>query len=147
MKLTTKGRYGLRLMLELARHYGQGPVLVDRIAQNQALSPHYVHVLVTPLKTAGLVRSLRGPNGGYELAKPPAEITAFDIIQALEGDISLVQCTDDHALCQRAGHCVSQSLWAKIDAAVEEILQTRTLDTLLHEQLQHEQEHPLMFHI
>ena len=80
MKLTTKGRYGLRVMLELALNEGQGPVLVDKIARNQDISGHYIHVLVTALRKARLVSAVRGPNGGYELIKDPRHISIMEII-------------------------------------------------------------------
>jgi Rrf2 family protein len=85
MKVSTRGRYGLRVMIELAAQYGNGPVLVDGIAKNQEISGKYIHVIVSGLRSAGLVRSVRGPNGGYELTRSPSRITALDVISALEG--------------------------------------------------------------
>lgn len=122
MKLSTKGRYGLRVMLELARHYGEGPVSVDVIAEKEDISGKYIHVLVMGLKSAGLIRALRGPKGGYELAKDPGDITALDVVTALEGRNTLVDCVNDKEFCSRSDNCVTRELWCDIAAAVEDTL-------------------------
>jgi Rrf2 family protein len=134
MKLTTKGRYGLRFMMELAEHYGSGPVLVETISKNQNISANYIHVLVTSLKTAGLVRAVRGPNGGYELARDPASITVSVIIESLEGTTSLVDCASNPCSCPRFDGCAARELWSEVDAAVNAVLTTRTLADLAERQ-------------
>ena len=122
MRMSTKGRYGLRVMLELAKHHGQGPVSVDLIAKNQGISQNYIHVLVQGLKAAGLVRTARGPGGGYELARPPSGVTALDVVRALEGDAELVECVQDVASCPRGETCVVRELWGEVGAAIKRVL-------------------------
>ncbi len=122
MKLSTKGRYGLRVMLELTRHYGEGPIAVDVIAEKQDISGKYIHVLVMGLKSAGLIRALRGPKGGYELAKDPGDITALDVVTALEGRNTLVDCVGNKSFCSHSNRCATRELWCDIAAAVEETL-------------------------
>lgn len=130
MKISTKGRYGLRIMMELALRHGQGPVLVDTIEQRQGISGKYIHQLMLGLKHAGLIRTVRGPRGGYELLKPPAEITAFEVISVLEGPLLPVECLTLPVSCERAGACVTRDLWGEVAAAVEDVLSATTLETL-----------------
>lgn len=130
MKVSTRGRYGLRIMVELAMHQGAGPVLVTTIAQNQQLPAKYIHVLVGGLKAAGLVTAVRGPNGGLELAREPSRITPLDVVEALEGRITAVDCTQDAALCDRAGDCVAREVWADMASAMEASLRKHSLADL-----------------
>jgi Rrf2 family cysteine metabolism transcriptional repressor len=137
MKVSTKGRYGLRVMMELALQYGRGPVLVADLAQAQDLPPKYLHVLLGGLRAAGLVRTLRGPNGGYELARDPGSITALEVVEALEGKIELA--------APRKGHQISatQELWEAATAAMAQVLGSSTLAALAdrHRQLQVQHDH------
>ena len=130
MKVSTKGRYGLRIMVELAVQHGSGPVLVTAIAQSQQLPPKYIHVLVGGLKAAGLITAVRGPNGGLELAREPRSITPLDVVEALEGKVSGADCTRDPALCDRAAECVTRGVWAEMATAMETSLRSRTLADL-----------------
>ena len=130
MKVSTKGRYGLRIMVELAVHHGTGPVQVTTIASNQRLPAKYIHVLVGGLKAAGLVTAVRGPNGGLELARDPARITPLDIVEALEGRLTAVDCTGDPGVCARAGDCVARDVWCELAAAMAEALGRHTLAEL-----------------
>lgn len=130
MKVSTKGRYGLRIMVELAVHHGSGPVLVTTIARNQQLPGKYIHVLVGGLKAAGLVTAVRGPNGGLELAREPRSITPLDVVEALEGRISAADCTLDPELCGRAADCVTRDVWCELAAAMEASLRRHTLADL-----------------
>lgn len=130
MKVSTKGRYGLRIMLELALNHGGGPVLVSTIAQKQSLPGKYIHVLVGGLKAAGLVRALRGPNGGLELGREPARITPLDIVVALEGRISAADCVADPSGCDRGESCVAKDVWSELSAAMEASLSSHTLADL-----------------
>lgn len=134
MKMSTKGRYGLRVMLELALNYKQGPVLVDAIALNQDLSGKYIHVLVGGLKTAGLIKAVRGPNGGYELARDPATITALEIIQAMEGDLAPLECVRNAPCCTRVNSCASRELWCEVASAMAQVLAGHTLAGLAQRQ-------------
>ncbi len=122
MKISTRGRYGLRIMTELAMQYGRGPVLVASIAKNQGISGKYIHVLTTALKSAGLLRASRGPRGGYELAQSPDKITALEVVTALEGRCAPVDCVVSPGTCPREETCVTNEVWREIAAAVEWVL-------------------------
>ena len=146
MRMSTKGRYGLRVMMELADHYGHGPTLVDVIAKNQGISRKYIHLLATGLRTAGLVRTVRGPSGGYELAKEPSSITALDVVSALEGSIAPVECVVEASSCRRAGQCAARDVWCDVASAVDGVLSGLTLD-LLSARQRAKQEEPITFSI
>lgn len=124
MKISTKGRYGLTLMIELARNYGSGPMSLKSIAEQKDLSNHYLEQLATPLRNAGLIRSVRGPYGGYVLAKDPIEITTGDVIRVLEGPITVVEGIEHEESAQ-------QALWVQIRDAIKNVLDTTTLQDLL----------------
>ena len=134
MKLSTKGRYGVRLMLDLAAHYGEGPVLLREIATRQEISEKYLSNLITPLKSTGLVEATRGVNGGYVLGKPPTEISMKEIVQALEGPLGLVDCVEKPALCKRAAHCISHDLWREAAEGMAQVLGKYTLADMLARQ-------------
>jgi Rrf2 family cysteine metabolism transcriptional repressor len=146
MKLTTKGRYGLRVMLELAMNQGGGPMLVETIAKKQDISPNYIHVLVTALRNAGMVRTIRGPNGGYELGQHPQNITILKIIEALEGKQTWVECVDDACACPKAPSCAARDLWREVIGSVEGLLSSRTLADLAEQQRAKQEAH-LMYYI
>jgi Rrf2 family cysteine metabolism transcriptional repressor len=136
MKLSTRGRYGLRVMIELATRYGQGPVLVDAIAADQQIAASYIHVLMGALKSTGLVRSVRGRHGGYELARGPGSISALDVVQALEGVCAPVDCAVDDSTCPRSGGCVTREVWCELATAIEGVLGRHTLTSLAERQAQ-----------
>ncbi len=130
MKISTRGRYGLRVMMELAGHYGRSPMPVDAIARNQDISNKYIHLLVMGLRSAGLVHTVRGPGGGYELAKNPSSITALDVVSVLEGRSAPVECVANTASCPRAGGCAARDLWCDVASAVDGVLSGLTLAQL-----------------
>ncbi len=123
MKISTKGRYGLTIMIELAKKHGEGPTSLKTIAQANDLSEHYLEQLIAPLRNAGFVKSIRGAYGGYVLAKGPTEISAGDIIRVLEGPISPVEGIEDEEPAKRA-------LWMRIRDAVKGVLDNTTLEDL-----------------
>lgn len=123
MKISTKGRYGLTIMIELAKRFGEGPISLKTIAQTHDLSEHYLEQLISPLRNAGLVKSVRGAYGGYILAYEPANITSGDIISVLEGPISPVEGIEDEEPAKR-------ELWIRIRDAVKEVLDSTTLEDL-----------------
>ncbi|MCM3137250.1 transcriptional regulator [Bacillus sp. Nf3] len=123
MKISTKGRYGLTIMIELAKRHGEGPTSLKSIAQNNDLSEHYLEQLVSPLRNARLVKSIRGAYGGYVLAHEPNEITAGDIIRVLEGPISPVEVIENEEPAKR-------ELWIRIRDAVKDVLDNTTLEDL-----------------
>ncbi len=123
MKISTKGRYGLTIMIELAKRYGEGPTSLKLIAQTHDLSEHYLEQLVSPLRNAGLVKSVRGAYGGYVLSKEPSEISAGDIIRVLEGPISPVEGIENEEPAKR-------ELWIRIRDAVRDVLDHTTIEDL-----------------
>ncbi|WP_453994763.1 cysteine metabolism transcriptional regulator CymR [Bacillus nitroreducens] len=123
MKISTKGRYGLTIMIELAKNHGKGPISLKTIAGKHELSEHYLEQLISPLRNAGLVKSIRGAYGGYILGDEPAKITAGDVILVLEGPISPVEVLEDEEPAKR-------ELWIKIRDAVNEVLDSTTLEDL-----------------
>lgn len=139
MKISTKGRYGLTVMIALAKHTGERPMSLKSIAQSHDLSEHYLEQLVPALRNAGLVKSVRGAYGGYMLAKAANEITAGDIIRILEGPITPVEGIENEEPAK-------QALWIRIRDAVKNVLDTTTLDDLSkYDQL--EDNEPYMFYI
>lgn len=131
MKMSTKGRYGLRVMVELAAQHGQGTVLAENIAENQNISENYIHLLVKQLKEAGLIHATRGRNGGYAISRDPEKITVLDVINAMEGKISVVECTSNTAFCNRNVTCVTREVWVSVNQAVEKALQSITIAQLV----------------
>ena len=122
MKLSTKGRYGTRVMLDLALHYQQGPILLKDIASRQAISEKYLWQVISLLTNASLIISTRGAHGGYDLAKSPKEITLKEIILALEGPLGLVGCVDEKKVCDKVSVCVTRDIWKEISEKFLDIL-------------------------
>lgn len=145
MKMSTRGRYGLRVMMELASHFGKGPELVQTIARNQSISGKYIHVLTTALKSSGLVRTVRGPNGGYELTRSPTRITALDVVLALEGRTSPVECVADTSTCNRSDRCAARDVWCEVASAVDAVLAGITLEQLAMKQRARQEEPPMYY--
>ncbi len=134
MRLSTKGRYGARAMLDLALNYGKGPVLLRDIAKRQEVSEKYLEHSITALRKAGLVRSIRGARGGYVLAKSPSQIRLSEIMEVLEGSMAPVECVDDPEVCRRAQLCVTRDIWSKMKEAIDNILESVTLQDMVEEQ-------------
>jgi Rrf2 family protein len=134
MKLSTKGRYGVRLMVDLALHYGEGPILLKDIAERQEVSEKYLWQLISSLKNTGLINSTRGAYGGYNLAKSPAQITLKEIVVTLEGPISLVECVDTPSVCSRSDTCVSRDVWHEVSEKILQTLESITLEYLVEKQ-------------
>ncbi len=131
MKLSTRSRYGTRLMLDMAQHYHDGPIHLSDVAKRQDVSVKYLEQILIPLKKAGYIESLRGPKGGHILARPPEEITVKEIVAVLEETTSLVECCDDSAVCQRANICPTRPLWKEASDAMFDKLQAITLADLV----------------
>ncbi|MBA7653485.1 HTH-type transcriptional regulator CymR [subsurface metagenome] len=134
MRLSTKGRYGTRAMLDLALNSSEGPVLLRDIAKRQEVSEKYLEHSISALRKAGLVRSIRGARGGYVLAKLPSEIRLSEIMEVLEGSMAPVECVDDPQVCQRAQLCVTRDIWAKMKEAIDNILESITLQDMVEQQ-------------
>lgn len=132
MKISTKGRYALRLMIDLAMNSGDSPVRVKDIASRQDISEKYLEQIIAMFNKAGYVKSIRGAQGGYLLTKEPSEYTVGMILRLAEGSIAPVSCVDDtSAGCDRREACVSAMLWEKINTAVNEVVDHTTLQDLV----------------
>lgn len=132
MKLSTKGRYGVKAMVDLAINYGEGPVSIKSIAERQKISEYYLEQLFSPLRKADLIRSTRGATGGYVLNKLPAEIRVFDIIDILEGAVEISDCIED-ATCANVDCCATRLLWMKVKDSIDDVLKSTTLQDILED--------------
>jgi Rrf2 family cysteine metabolism transcriptional repressor len=150
LKISTRGEYGLRAMLDLAVHYHQNPVTLRSVAERQEISESYLEQLISCLKKAGLVNSIRGAQGGYELAKDPAAIRISEIFTVLEGPIAPVECVnEDHtpeAGCKNTQTCAVRLLWQKLRNSIAEVLESTTLADLVTQSQALNREH-LIYHI
>ncbi len=126
MKISTRGRYGIRLMIALALHYEKGTIPLKAIAKDQGISEKYLEQIINPLTKSGLVKSFRGAQGGYILTNPPADTTVGEVLRVLEGSLSPVDCVD-HPNCENADRCVSLSIWKKMKDALDEVVDGITL--------------------
>lgn len=134
MRLSTRGRYGVKAMIDLAMRYGKGPVPLKEIADRQRLSEHYLEQLVASLRRAGLVVSVRGAQGGYELARPPEQVSIGDVVRILEGPIGLVDCLEHgDACCDQTAVCMTRSVWRRLRDSMEEVLNSTTLKDVVDE--------------
>lgn len=135
LKITTKGHYGVRAMLDLAQHYGEGPISLKSVAERQGFSEPYLEQLIGTLRKAGLLKSVRGAQGGYILAREPRDISVGDIIRVLEGPIAPVECVSEEAIdkCERSQCCVTKGVWEKVKTSIEEVLDSITLEDLCKE--------------
>ncbi len=133
MKISTKGRYALRLMLDLALHQDAGPVSLRDVAQRQDISEKYLEQLVSPMTKAGLLRSVRGAAGGYLLTKAPQDYTAGEIIRTQEGSLAPVDCAAKPGSCDREDQCATIGLYRRIKDAVDTVVDATTLLDLVDE--------------
>jgi len=147
MKLSTKGRYGTRALLELSIRYGEGPVPLKDIARNQRISLQYLEHIITPLVTAGIVLSIRGPRGGVWLARSPQEIKLSEVIGLLEGSIAPVECVNDPKYCSRSDFCVTRDIWGELKKVMNGVLESTTLQDLVERHKKKEQSETIMYYI
>jgi Rrf2 family protein len=131
MKLSTRTRYGLRAILELAASQSEGPIQIKNIAHRQGISGKYLEQLMAILKQTGFVRSVRGAKGGYILARKANQIKLSDVFNALEGPVTTVECLENENYCARVADCVARQVWAEVQQAIEKILQSMTLQDLV----------------
>lgn len=132
MKLSTKGRYGVRAMVDLAINYSESPVSIKSIAGRQNISELYLEQLFSPLRKAKLIKSVRGAQGGYVLSKHPKEISVSDIIDVLEGPIEISSCIDSGE-CSNMEVCPSRLLWEKIKNSIDEVTKSITLQDMAND--------------
>jgi len=147
MKISTKGRYGTRALLELALHRGEKPVLLRDIARRQQISLPYLEHLISPLIAGGIVRSTKGPRGGISLAKTPGEIKLSEVIQLLEGSLAPVECVNNPSACSRSAFCVTRDVWGELKKAANGVLESTTLQDLVERQRKKRQPEPAMYYI
>ena len=132
MKLSTKGRYGVKAMVDLAIHYGNAPVSIKVISQRQNISEYYLEQLFSPLRKAGLIKSIRGAQGGYVLNKAPSEIKVSDVMDVLEGPIEIADCIEG-AECNNIDCCATRLLWKKIKSSIDEVMENITLQDIVND--------------
>jgi Rrf2 family protein len=119
-------------MLELASHYGEGPIELKEIAKKEDISLKYLEQVINPLRAAGLVKSIRGSKGGYSLAKPPSQICLYDVVETLEGALNLVECLHDSKACQKMPSCVTRDIWKEVSDAISKIFYSVTLEDMVN---------------
>ena len=147
MKLSTRGRYGTRALLDLALHRGEGPIPLKDIAQRQEISLQYLEHLIAPLIAGGIVRSTRGAKGGVSLARPPEEIRLNEAVQLLEGSIAPAECVNNPGICTRSALCVTRDIWGEMKKAMDAVLESTTLQHLVELQERKERSEEMMYHI
>jgi len=131
MKLSTRTRYAVRAIIELAQNGSNKPLQLKIIAQRQDISVKYLEQLMAVLRSGGFVRSIRGSKGGYMLSKAPDQINLNDVIHRLEGPVATVECVKDEDYCMRSADCAARSLWMQVERAIEKVLQSVTLQDLV----------------
>lgn len=131
LKLSTKGQYGVRAMYEIAKGYPEMPVTIKEISEKQDVSVAYLEQILNKLRKAGLIRSIKGPGGGYLLSKKPVEISIASILNELEGPVAITSCLDPGEGCVRVDSCVTHLLWKALGEQIEAFLNTITLNNLI----------------
>ncbi|SDY87953.1 RrF2 family transcriptional regulator [Tindallia californiensis] len=135
MILSTKGRYGLKAMFELGLHHGSGPVPLKVIAEKQRIPENYLEQLIAILRKAGLVKSVRGAQGGYMLMKQPEHISVADVLLTLEGPLAPSECVldSDNSSCDNAEKCITRTVWEKILISIHDVIDTMTLQHMIED--------------
>jgi Rrf2 family protein len=131
MRISTKGDYGIRALIELAHHFGEArPTQSGEIAARQKIPESYLEQLLTVLRKAGFIRSVRGPQGGHALIRDPGDLPVSEVIEALEGAIIIVDCLDDNSACSKNGGCAQQPMWSQVREAILGVLGNTTIRDL-----------------
>lgn len=130
MKLSTKGRYGVKAMVDLAINYGKIPVSIKTISERQSISEYYLEQLFSTLRKSNLIKSIRGAQGGYVLNKNPREITVNQILDILEGPIEISECLED-GICSNSSCCATRLLWAKLKESIDNVTKSITLQDMV----------------
>ena len=137
MKISTKGRYGLRILLDLALHDSETPRLIRDIAESQQISEKYISRLIIDLRRAGMVRSIRGAKGGFRIARQPEQITLLDVVEVMEGALSIVDCVRSPEKCTRNTNCATREIWNKLNSEIRAAMSRITLADILENYKQH----------
>jgi Rrf2 family cysteine metabolism transcriptional repressor len=147
MKLSTRGRYGTRVLVDLALREGNGLVPLKDIAQRQQISLLYLEHIITPLVSAGMIKSTRGARGGVQLARSPREIKLSDAIGLLEGSMAPVDCINDPDVCSRSELCATRDVWIELKKAMDSVLESKTLQDLVDLEKKKKAEDTIMYDI
>ncbi len=147
MKLSTRTRYGVRALVDLAIHSDGSPVQLREIAEREEISEKYLEHLMSLLKSSGFVRSIRGSKGGYLLARDAREINLREVVDVLEGSLAPVECVTDARVCDRADSCVTRDVWGEIQDVMNEVLESITLQELCRRKKDKEQSSTGMYYI
>jgi len=147
MKISTKGRYGMRALLDIALHQDEAPILLKDIAERQQISLSYLEHLVATLVQGGILHSVRGVGGGIYLARPPREIKLSEVVRLLEGSLALVDCVDDPRRCLRSESCVTRDVWSEVKTAMDSVLEVTSLQDLVERQKEKEEPAYAMYYI
>ncbi len=134
-------------MLELACHYGEGPIELREIAKREDISLKYLEQVIVPLRTAGLVKSARGSKGGYSLARHPSEIYLKDLVETLDGPLNLIECLKDPKVCQKVPTCITRDIWQEVSEAIDGVFHSVTLEDMVHRKKEKEAVFPSMYQI
>lgn len=147
MRISTKIRCGARTILELASRYGEGPIDLKEISKKENISLKYLEQVIIPLRTAGLVKSIRGSKGGYSLAKPPSEICLNDVVEILDGTNQLIECLQDPKGCKKAPFCVTRDIWKEASEAMNKIFRSITFEEMVNRKKEKEGKTTPMYQI
>jgi len=147
MKISTRGRYGTRMLLDLAQHENGGRILLRDISLRQKISLSYLERLISPLVAGGIIRTTRGPNGGVSLAKRPEQIRLSEVIQVLEGSTAPVECVKDPMVCDRSGICATRDIWHELRKKTDSFLESITIKDLVERQNQKMKSDKSMYYI
>jgi len=147
MKLSTRGQYATRALLDLALHQDEAPIMLKDISRRQQISQRYLEHLITPLITAGIIVSTRGPKGGISLVKPPEEIRLDEVIQLLEGTIAPVECVNNPDTCMRSRSCATREVWDELKQTMTGFLRSITIRDLMERQREKENSTQVMYYI
>ena len=131
MKMSTRTRYGVRMLINLAKKYNKGPLQISAISKLEDISEKYLGQITIILKSSGLINSVKGASGGFFLTRDPSEINLKDVVRILEGDINIVECVKNNDSCVRATKCVTKIIWREVNEAIESTLEKYTLKDLV----------------
>lgn len=147
MKLSTRGRYAVRALVDLALHMNDSSILIRDVAERQGISVRYLQHLLTPLIKAGIVKSMRGAGGGIALARSQEEIKLGEIMYILEGSFAPTECVNDPEVCERSAYCATRDIWAELKNAIEGVMYSTTIMQIADRQRRKEQVSGIMYHI
>jgi Rrf2 family cysteine metabolism transcriptional repressor len=147
MKLSTRGQYATRALIDLALHQNEVPIMLKDVSRRQQISQRYLEHLITPLIAAGIIVSTRGPKGGVALAKPPEEIRLDEVIQLLEGTIAPVECVSNPDACMRSQSCATREVWDELKRTMIEFLRSVSIRDLMERQREKENSTEIMYYI